>query len=130
MIERRDAGRGKAEQKAVEGEMVVDAAARRWVFVLGCAAASSTAEITQRKSVADCLRQRGGPERAAADIAPKRAQAKNEGNDCVKRNCAEQQDHRPMRHDFVEVTGIARPQRGGIGKGDKADDEKGDTGGA
>ena len=111
VIERGDAGRGETQQEAVEGEVVIDAAAVRWLLGLRCAAATSAAEIAQRHRVGDGLPERGkaGARCFAVNVAPEGAQAEDKGEDGVKRGGAEQHDHGAMRHHFVEIAGIARP---------------------
>ena len=141
MVKCRHAGCGKAQQKSVESEVVIDLAAVGRALVLVEAADAATVEIAQVPGIPDRLPQRrhiAPHAHGFADIAPERAHAHDQRRDRIEERRPEQRGHGVVRHQFVERTrarvdaeqnlpivqcGKAEDERGDAERGNEADDE-------
>ncbi len=132
MIRRRHRGRGEAQPKAVEGQMMIDLAQVARPLVLVDAADAAAVEIAQLSGVLDRLPDRGRIHPHAdglADVAPERAHAHDQRHDGIEKHAAEQRRHRIVRHQFVERagSGMDAEQHLAVVEGGEAEDERRDA---
>ena len=132
VIRRRHRGRGEAQPKTVEGQMVIDPAQVARPLVLVDAADAAAVEIAQLSGVLDRLPERGRIDQHAdrlADVAPERAHAHDQRHDGVEKRAAEQRRHRIVRHQLVERAraGMDAEQHLAVVQRGEAEDERRDA---